>query len=764
MAVELATAYISLVPSTSKLAPAVSDALGDTDKPAKQAGLNIGGKLVDGVGKVLKTGALAVGGIAVAGIGTALVKGFSRLSSLDQATAKLSGLGMSAETVQKIMDNALASVKGTAFGMDEAATTSAMAVAAGIKPGQQLEGVLKTVADTATIAGASMSDMGMIFGSVAARGKLQGDDLMQLQSRGVPVLQFLAKHYGITAQAASTMVSKGEVDFKNFEAAMQENLGGAALKSGETFTGAWDNMLAALGRFGAKALGGIFPALKGGIGAITEWVDSLAESMGPFFENIGNGLGDFISGITMSAGDRAEFAGQLQGMVAVGANLRSALEGVVAGVGQFVGFVKSNWDVISSAGVALGVLATGLTIANAAATVGAAGGLKAWFMATKTGTAIQAAFNLVLNANPIMLIVTAVAALVAGLVYFFTQTKVGQQIWAGFTKALGTAWNWLWNTILSPVIDAIGAAFNWLWTSVIKPVADFIGNVIRVVAAVITWWWQNVTMPAINGIVAVFQFMWGIVKPIFDLWIGVFKLVGAIAVWLWNNAVVPMAQGIAQIVSWLWTNAIQPVFGWIGDKMKLVGLGFKILYQSYVKPAFDLIASAFQWIWSSVVKPIFDKIGAAVKIVGDAIGTAFRVAGDTIRAAFKSVVGFVKNVFNGMIDAVNGVINGINGVAGVVGDALGVDLRISTIPRLAQGAVIKSGSGGVVAQVGEGRYDEAVIPLGGAQFQRLAAALTEGSSGRGTQVNVEVNPAPGMDERTLGITAAREIDWQLRGA
>ena len=44
-----------------------------------------------------------------------------------------------------------------------------------------------------------------------------------------------------------------------------------------------------------------------------------------------------------------------------------------------------------------------------------------------------------LYGNPIMLIVTAVGALVAGLVYFFTQTELGQAIWAEFTRFLGEA-------------------------------------------------------------------------------------------------------------------------------------------------------------------------------------------------------------------------------------------------------------------------------------------------------------------------------------
>src|SRR5699024_4591463 len=114
---------------------------------------------------------------------------------------------------------------------------------------------ISTVADTASIAGASMSEMGNIFGSVAARGKLQGDDLMQLQSRGIPVLQLLAEELGKTSAEVSDMVSKGEIDFKTFESAMATGVGGAAQSAGETTIGAFKNMGAAAGRLGATLAG-----------------------------------------------------------------------------------------------------------------------------------------------------------------------------------------------------------------------------------------------------------------------------------------------------------------------------------------------------------------------------------------------------------------------------------------------------------------------------------------------------------------------------
>lgn len=284
---ELAAAYVSVSLNTGGLGDSIKKELGAAGNAGgKVAGEKGGVSLLDRLGGVLKKGVLAIGATAGGLLATSLVKGWGRLTSIENATAKLSGLGNSAETVASIMNNALASVKGTAFGLDEAATTAAGVVAAGIKPGKELQGVLQTVADTATIAGKSMADTGAIFGSVAARGKLQGDDLMQLQSAGVPVLAMLAKHYGITAAAASEMVTKGKVDFENFNAALQENLGGAALKSGETTQGALKNMWAAFGRFGAQLAGPAFGGAKTFFVAVTGWVDGLTAKVGPALERV----------------------------------------------------------------------------------------------------------------------------------------------------------------------------------------------------------------------------------------------------------------------------------------------------------------------------------------------------------------------------------------------------------------------------------------------------------------------------------------------
>ena len=300
IAVEIASAYVSLSADTRQIPKEVRKALGQAEGAASSSGQSIGQKISSGLGKTLKTGALAGGAAAGAALGMSLKKGFDRLSAIEQSEAKLSGLGHSTESVAKIMDNALGSVKGTAYGLGDAASVAAGMVASGIKPGKELEGVLKTMGDTAAIAGRDLTDMGLIFQSVAAKGKLQGDDMMQLMSSGIPVLQLLGDELGKTSEEVSEMVSNGEIDFETFEKAMKKGMGGAALEAGKTFKGSMDNMGAAMGRFGETLLKGAFSKAPDVIGSVTDGIDALNDkvggaielfSTGEFSEDIGEKLG-----------------------------------------------------------------------------------------------------------------------------------------------------------------------------------------------------------------------------------------------------------------------------------------------------------------------------------------------------------------------------------------------------------------------------------------------------------------------------------------
>ncbi len=295
---EIAKAWVTIIPTAKGMTGGIEAELGGVgDKAGSKAGKGFMG----GIGKAAGTAAKIAGGaVAVVGgalAGVALKGGFDRALNIEGAEAKLSGLGHSAESVEKIMTNASAAVKGTAFGLGDAATVAASAVAAGIKPGKDLESTLSLIGDAASIAGTDMGSMGAIFNKVAASNKLQGDTIAQLHDAGIPALQLVADQMGVTTEEASKMASKGEIDFATFQKAMTEGMGGAAQKAGETFSGAMANTKAALGRIGETVLTPFLGALTNGANGIIPVFDSINAALKPVMAS----FGEWLSGIDFQA-------------------------------------------------------------------------------------------------------------------------------------------------------------------------------------------------------------------------------------------------------------------------------------------------------------------------------------------------------------------------------------------------------------------------------------------------------------------------------
>ena len=284
-----------------ELSPGFTPSLSGAAAKARELASGLTG-LGGGAGVVGKsTGAVKglVPALSAASAGTAVfTKGWGRLTAIEGAEATLKGLGNSAQDVSEIMDSALTSVKGTSVGMGEAAATAATAVAAGVQPGERLTEVLTTMADTAAISGSSMQEMGLIFNSVLSRGKLQGDDMMQLMSRGIPVLQIVADQMGITAQEASEMATEGQISFEIFEEAMRTRVGGAAQEAGSTVKGSLANVGAALGRLGATVEGPVFTLLPAGLAALTSGIDAVGAVASPVFGAVDTGLTKMIEAWT----------------------------------------------------------------------------------------------------------------------------------------------------------------------------------------------------------------------------------------------------------------------------------------------------------------------------------------------------------------------------------------------------------------------------------------------------------------------------------
>ena len=732
---ELAAAYMPVIPSmkglqrnlTNAMAPAIAS-VGD------QAGQAMSARMTSKIATGLRTGAKVAGAGLATVLGTSLVKGFSRLSAIENAEAKLTGLGNSASDTSKIMDNALAAVKGTAFGMDEAATTAASAVAAGVKPGEDLTRYLGLVGDAATIAGTDMSSMGSIFNKVMTSGKVQGDVFAQMSDAGIPVVQMLSKEMGISADKVYELGRKGQISSDDFLAAMS-SMEGAALKGGETTTGAFKNMMAALSRFGAGLLKGIYPAIGPMLNKITAALDAAEAKVTPFVASISEKIGGALSHLDFSSwgaftgslsttaaalssefgpalssvggsmvtlgpaiGEFARLLPQIGGSVvtlaAGGLQLLAGTLGFLADhvdtIVRFMpaivaGFVawrvasvalaassqKLQWAQVAMAPVLLAnnalrlinitlenqqtraklantaatatntaATATNNTAQNTgvfarmravAATVAHRVAVVASSVATRAAAAAQWLFNAALSANPIGLVILAIAALVAGLVWFFTQTKLGQQIWttvwAAIKAAVASVVLWF-QTVAVPFLQAalaaVGAMFSWLYTSIVLPVWNGIKTAVAIAVAVV--------MTILQGLQ---WFVQSVLGPLFT--------------WLYTTAVLPAWNAIRGAISAAWTwirdvvflplvgfvrGALGGAWRWLQQVVSLVWLGIRVS-----------VSAAWSWIRDVVLVPL-------VSFVRGALGGAWRWLQSIVAAAWGAIRGAISAAWSWIRDSV----------------------------------------------------------------------------------------------------------------
>lgn len=223
-----------------------------------------------------------------------LKPGFDRAMNIEGAQFKLKGLGHDAQTVDEIMQNALASVKGTAYGLDDASTVAASAVAAGITPGKDLERTLKLVADASAIAGSDMGEMGAIFNKVASAGKMSAEEINQLNERGIPITQLLAETMNVSTEEIKDLVSAGKIGFPELQNAIEKGMGGAAQTMGQTFEGAVSNVQAAFSRLGAGIMTPFTSALTPALGIATSIIDDIAAGTTENIQVKTNQLGEML--------------------------------------------------------------------------------------------------------------------------------------------------------------------------------------------------------------------------------------------------------------------------------------------------------------------------------------------------------------------------------------------------------------------------------------------------------------------------------------
>ena len=136
----------------------------------------------------------------------------------------------------------------------------------------------------------------------------------------------------------------------------------------------------------------------------------------------------------------------------------SVIQLLLPGLVSFTSFLVANSEAVAVSAIVIGGLVLAFQAFNTIARISQLATL-AFAAAKGVATVAMAAFNAVLKANPLGIVITLVAALVAGLVFFFTQTETGKKAWASFTEFLLLAWNGFKDGFFF-VLDAVGTFFT----------------------------------------------------------------------------------------------------------------------------------------------------------------------------------------------------------------------------------------------------------------------------------------------------------------
>ena len=634
--------------------------------------------LAGGLGSMAKQAGLAAAAfVGVRGIGDMISSGFDKVNAIEDTTASLGILMGSADEASDLMDELTESNMKTPYSFDAWAEAGKNLVAFGM----EADDVTNTVMALGEAASASgkgeqaLSSMADAFGKASASGKISMDLINSLAAGGVDGLTILGNAFDQSTGDMQKMISSGTVPVEEAFSALTEGI-----------------------MEGSDGIAGSTNAMEGVMDEMSQTTSGQLGLLKMSFVNLG---GDIVT-LLMPA---------IQGLIDIGLNLVGWVRDLVSdfkegegAMGSFRSIIEKLQPAIKPAAVAVGALAAGMLAYNATMKVKATIDMAKAFL-TMSGGAKKAALaqkglNVAMWTSPITWIVAALAGLVAGLVYFFTQTETGQRVWDALMDTLSDAWQWITDT-LGPVFEWIGDTavaawdgiktgwdFLWeamqtAWNSVIKPIFDAFVTAGQVLFAIvgtavlaplmIAWnllsWavqagWETIIKPAWDALQTAAQWMWeNVLSPVFG-WIrtGWEHLSFGIQ-WAYENIILPTWHALQFAATWLWETILQPVFGWIRAGWEAMSTGIQWVYDTIIKPTWDALGTALSWLNDNIIQPVLGWIEDRWDTMSRAIEWVYD---NVIQPVFDSIsagLDVVKGVFETAVDGIETVWDGLRSAA-----------------------------------------------------------------------------------------------------
>lgn len=244
------------------------------------------GNLLDGMGNRATLGVGVVGAFALAG-------GLRRINDVQQASGVMETMGLSAGDRDKLMGQFKGLAQDTPFSTGSIASLGSGLISSGMDQ-SKVESSLQGAIDTAALFGMSLEEMALPLKQIQAKGKVQGDDLLQLMDRNIPMMDWLAKQKGVDKSQIQDLVSKGQVSSDDVFAAMAANSAGGAERAAGTLKGSWTNFMSSLSQGGEAYLEPLVDPLTELLGVAKDSMQDLQ----PVLKLLGEGTAIIVKGLT----------------------------------------------------------------------------------------------------------------------------------------------------------------------------------------------------------------------------------------------------------------------------------------------------------------------------------------------------------------------------------------------------------------------------------------------------------------------------------
>jgi tape measure domain-containing protein len=265
------------------------------------------GKIGGTMGVALAAGVAAAGVGVVALGGLAINTGFDFLKMKENAMTAFSTILGDTEKAKSLLADLQDFAKVTPFQFEEVANAAKSLLAFGTEAAD-MEETLRRVGDIASGVGAPLNEIAQIYGKAQVQGRLFAEDINQLTGRGIPLIQELAKQFGVTEEEVKKLVEEGKVGFDNLEQAFKDltteggKFGGMMEAQSKTFDGMWSTFIDQLTEVSALLAGPLFDVAKEALSGISEMLASpeVQEGIKRFATDLADGMraaGEAIKGL-----------------------------------------------------------------------------------------------------------------------------------------------------------------------------------------------------------------------------------------------------------------------------------------------------------------------------------------------------------------------------------------------------------------------------------------------------------------------------------